>query len=278
MVFRISMGRIMAKKETSREKTLTLLEKNRGTYISGEEIAEQLQISRNSVWKAVRALRKEGYKIAAATNKGYCLTVENDILSVQGIRSYLRMPASGVSAEPEIFVYEEIASTNLTAKEFALQGAAHGTVVIAERQTAGAGRASGSFFSPEGGLYMSIIIRPDARGIKPYTEEAASSVAQAINEVCGVMPVVQNTGDLILNGKKICGILTESGGEIETGMVHYLVIGIGIHFNTPAAAFPQKLRGTCGSIFPELSAAAGTKPADATRNRLAAEIINRMLL
>ncbi|MBQ9062134.1 MAG: biotin--[Eubacterium sp.] len=290
----------MAKKESSREKILSLLEYNRGTFISGEQLAEQLQISRNSVWKAVRALRKEGYAITAVTNRGYCLTAENDSLSAQGIRSYLlaseahrtaqvQMEASSAERhhlKAELHVYEELPSTNMTAKELAIQGAPHGTVVIAERQTAGAGRASGSFFSPEGGLYMSIIIRParltegSAEGMKGTgagSRRAAEETARAIEAVCGVTPEIRGMGDLFLQNRKICGILTESGGELETGITHYLVLGIGIHFSTPADAFPEALRSTSGSIFPDASAA-GNRPVHANRNHLAAEIIRRILL
>ena len=103
----------MAEKESSRERILSLLEQNRGVFVSGEQIAEQLNISRNSVWKAVRALRKEGYKIAAVTNRGYNLTEDNDKLSVQGIRQYLQIPENAC----RIQVYKELPSTNLTAKE-----------------------------------------------------------------------------------------------------------------------------------------------------------------
>ncbi|MBR0398453.1 MAG: biotin--[Eubacterium sp.] len=290
----------MTNKESSKEKVLSLLEWNRGTFISGEQLAGQLQISRNSVWKAVRALRKEGYVITAVTNRGYCLTEENDRLSAQGIRSYLQhdashhalreqseiSPADGSFPKVELCVYEELPSTNMTAKELAIQGAPHGTVVIAERQTAGAGRASGSFFSPEGGLYMSIILRPEQlparrnagpEEISAGAEKAAVETARAIEAVCGVNPEIRGKGDLFLQNRKICGILTESGGELETGITHYLVLGIGIHFSTPADAFPEELRSTCGSIFPDASVAKN-RPVHANRNHLAAEIIRRILL
>ena len=290
----------MTNKGSSKEKILSLLEWNRGTFISGEQLAGQLQISRNSVWKAVRALRKEGYAITAVTNRGYCLSEENDRLSAQGIRSYLqndvlhhtvreraeRSPADCSCPETDLRVYEELPSTNMTAKELAIQGAPHGTVVIAERQTAGAGRASGSFFSPEGGLYMSIILRPEqmpahgsagTEGIGVGAKKAAVETARAIEAVCGVAPEIRGMGDLFLQNRKICGILTESGGELETGITHYLVLGIGIHFSTPADAFPEELRSTCGSIFPDASAAKN-RPVHANRNHLAAEIIRRILL
>ena len=267
----------MAEKESSRERILSLLEQNRGVFVSGEQIAEQLNISRNSVWKAVRALRKEGYKIAAVTNRGYNLTEDNDKLSVQGIRQYLQIPENAC----RIQVYKELPSTNLTAKELAIQGVPHGTVIIAERQTAGAGRASGSFFSPEGGLYMSLVIRPDdsekGKNKERFALRAADSAAQAVEEVCGVKPEIQNSRDLLLNGRKICGILTESGGEIETGMIHWLVLGIGIHFSTPADAFPEELKDTDGSIYPKMNAEHYIKHPHATRNHLAAAIINRIL-
>lgn len=248
-------------KSTSKEKVLDLLEQNRGSFVSGELIAGRLQLSRNAVWKAISGLRKCGYRIEAVTNRGYCLSEDNDVVSEAGILRCLRREGC------RVHVFEELPSTNLTAKEYAVAGALHGTTVIAMRQSRGAGRKAEQFISPEGGLYMSVILRP--AGPEDCARKAAAAVCMAIETVCGVFPEIRGLDDLYLNGKKICGILTESSAEVESGMVHYYVVGIGIRFSRPAGETMDMLPDDAGFIY-------NGSPSK-TRNVLAAEILDRLL-
>ncbi|MGN0273787.1 MAG: HTH domain-containing protein [Chordicoccus sp.] len=143
---------------SSKEEVLAFLEKNKEKFCSGAYMASELGISRNAVWKAVNGLKKEGYAIEAVTNRGYRLvpgSPDNDRLSVQGLAPYL--PEAYLE---RIHIYESLPSTNRTAKELAVGGAEDGTVVIANGQTAGSGHADHSFFSPAGGIYMSMVRRP----------------------------------------------------------------------------------------------------------------------
>lgn len=248
---------------------LALLEKNRGRYISGEEAAAGLHISRNAVWKAVGVLREEGYRIEAAPRKGYRLAEDSDILSAESLLQEIGLPLQ----KEQIHVFRELASTNRTAKELALDGAGHGTVVIADRQSRGSGRFSRTFYSPEGGIYMSILLRPDHvpyREPSMITVSAAAVTADAIEMLCGVSPQIKWINDLYLDGKKICGILTESASDFESGELEWIVLGIGINFAVKTRDFPEELRKKAGSIY-------GDRAPAITRARLAGRIIRGIL-
>jgi len=249
---------------------LALLEGNRGQSISGEYIAERLNISRSAVWKSIKELEKSGYKIKAVTNKGYCLCENNDIISVQGISPYL----STEDSSEKIFVYDSLESTNKTAKEMAISGAKHGTVIIADNQTAGRGRYDRKFFSPPGhGVYMSLIIHPSRMWFETptlLTIFAAVSVCETIESMTNMKPQVKWVNDIFLEGKKICGILTEAVFDMESGNIQWIVIGIGINFSTPSIDFPDDLQKIAGPVF-----AYGNPTC--TRNQLIAGIINRMV-
>ncbi len=252
----------------TKEQVLQLLEAQRGSYLSGEQIAQGLSVSRNAVWKAIRDLRAAGHRIEAATNRGYCIPEDADTLSLQGILPYL-----SPSLSPErIQVYRTLSSTNQTAKELALAGAPHGTAVIASAQTGGRGRYAREFVSPEGGLYLSVILHPDRlqfQHITAVTAFATNAVCEAIETVSGRSPQIKWVNDLFLDGRKICGILTEAVTDIESGSLSWIVLGIGINVNTRTSDFPPALRKTAGSLYPE------NQPARGNRCRLAAEILNR---
>ena len=186
------------------ERVLELLENNAGQNISGAYIAKQLGVSRTAVWKAVNSLRKNGYSVSAITNNGYCFANENDILSVQGMAPYL-----SEKVDPgKINIFATLESTNKTAKEFAMSGAEHGTVVIANSQTAGRGRHGRSFFSPPGhGVYISLIIRPAknwlwASAPTLMTFHAAVTVCGAIESTTDKKPQIKWVNDVFIDGKK----------------------------------------------------------------------------
>ena len=254
----------------TKNKILALLEKSRGESISGEDIAKALDISRNAVWKAINSLKKDGYEISSVNNLGYALSPDNNILSVAGMLPYLK----DENYASKVRVYKASESTNKTAKEMAINGHEHGTVVIADTQTSGKGRYGKNFYSPPGkGLYMSFIFRTENLRFKnPFliTAAAAVSVCAAIETVSGKKPKIKWINDILLDDKKICGILTEAMTDLESGNIEWIIVGVGVNVNNSAEDFPAELRQIAGSIYPRESVAAA-------RNRLAAEIINRCL-
>ena len=190
---------------------------------------------------------------------------EIDNLSVSGMLPYL----SDKSTCDGIVIHDCLESTNETAKEMAVNGAEHGLIVIADHQTAGRGRYGRSFFSPPGhGIYMSFLLKnaPQSLCGAPtlITAFAAVTVSQAIEETTRKTPHIKWVNDILLDGKKICGILCESPEASK-----YIVVGVGVNFTTPKTGYPDEIAQSAGSIFRE-------RDSDITRNRLAAEIINRL--
>lgn len=250
---------------TTKENIISLLEQNRGKSVSGEEIAQKLAISRTAVWKTINSLKQEGYEIDAVNNRGYCLSEKCDILSASGILSYLS-PQTGIQ---KIYVFNEVTSTNLVAKELAQAGAPSGTIIVAGQQTAGRGRMGRSFISPPGGIYLSMIIRPQITSEKSifYTTAACVGVCRAIEHISNKKPLIKWVNDIYLDGKKVCGILTEAATDIESGGIEYLILGIGLNFATKKNSIPDEMAEIMTSMYIE-----GNPPI--TRNQMAANIIN----
>lgn len=249
---------------TTKEKLLTLLEAHPGRFVSGEEIAGTLKLSRSAVCKAVKLLRQEGYAIEAVTNRGYCLSPEGDILSAQGVKKYL-------GRDLQITVRSAVDSTNAVLRQQAEQGAPEGTVVIANAQTQGRGRRGRTFYSPgDTGIYLSLLLRPihaDPKQTVTLTAAAAVAMCQAMEAVGADGPQIKWVNDIFLNGKKVCGILTEAAFSLETGAPEYVVIGVGINVYTPKEGFPPELKSIAGALW-ETTVPDG-------KNRLAAEFLNR---
>ena len=249
------------------EQVLELLQQGSGP-ISGEEMAERLKVSRNAVWKAVKKLKEDGYKIGARTNCGYELLSERNVLNPANIRRMLTKAASCVAID----VRSSVSSTNTVLKEIAEQGGAEGMVLIAEQQTMGKGRLGRSFYSPKGdGLYLSILLRPQfsAEESLSITTAAAVSVAGAVEAVTGERALIKWVNDVYLRGRKICGILTEASVDFETKGLHYAVLGIGVNILEPEGGYSEQLRDVAGALYHRDDAPAGV------RIRLAAEILNR---
>jgi BirA family biotin operon repressor/biotin-[acetyl-CoA-carboxylase] ligase len=260
---------------SSKEKVLEFLENNKESYTSGEAMAAALGLSRNSIWKAINELRKSGYEVEAVSNKGYILASSNDILSVAGILSYLDSDIQEkYQSTPDLIrIYDTVNSTNRLLKELAIAGADHCTTVIASEQTEGRGRRDHSFYSPKGGLYMSILLKPECLNTlvpDEITTATGGAVCTAIENLTGKKPYIKPINDLFIDEKKICGILTEAGTEFETGEVQWIVVGIGINFDSDLTAFPEDIKKTATSLF-----APGENTI--TKNQLAAEIINQLL-
>ncbi len=254
---------------TTKEKLLELFESNRGSYFSGEDLAKALSLSRAAVWKAVKLLQSEGYAINAVTNKGYCLAHGSDIISSSGIKKYLN--AGNLSMD--ICVLPTVTSTNGYVRERADFGECEGYVAIANEQTAGRGRLGRNFYSPAGtGLYMSILLRPKnyiVSGAVNLTTIAAVAVCEAIEAVLQEKTGIKWVNDIYVRGKKVCGILTEAALSMESGMLEYAVLGIGVNIYAPQNGFPPELENIAGSIF--------EAPQNDVKNRLAAEFLNSFM-
>lgn len=254
---------------TTKEKLLELFETQKGIYFSGEEIAQKLSVSRTAVWKAVKGLRSEGYAIDAVTNKGYCLSVQTDILSPQGIQKYLNPQY----AQMDIQVLSTVGSTNALVREKANDGLAEGYTVISNGQTEGRGRLGRNFYSPEGtGIYMSILLRPSnysARQAVKITTIAAVAMCEAIEETTGKVAQIKWVNDIFVEGKKVCGILTEASFGLENGLLEYAVLGVGLNVYYPREGFPKELEQIAGAIY--------TEPQEDMKNRLAAAFLNHFM-
>ena len=256
---------------TVKSRLLELLEQHKGETLSGEALAGELQCTRAAVWKAVKALREEGYAIEAGTNRGYMLSRDSNRLSVEGIRLYLNQP------DVYLKLYREAGSTNQLAKQAAVSGeAGHGSFVIAQQQTAGRGRRGRSFYSPEdAGLYLSVVLEPKGETLQEsllLTTAAAVAVYKAVQKVCGISLDIKWVNDLYFHGRKVCGILTEAITDFESGNIEYAIVGIGLNLYCAAVGYPEELQGIAGALYPDETSASGID-----RNLLTAEIVNFLL-
>lgn len=223
-----------------------LLLKQADDHISEEKMSSEIGVSRAAIHTAVNKLRKEGYRIISTTNKGYRLENPVDQLNMGGIMSFFTKKRDG-----QLICYESTDSTNNRLKELAQNGASAGMVAIANEQTAGKGRFGRTFQSDKNtGIYMSILMRP--RGaleqISEITAWVAVCVSRAIEKVVGVMPGIKWVNDVVLNGKKVCGILTELSVEGESGRIQHLIIGIGLNVHNKMEDFSEEIRQKASSI------------------------------
>ena len=219
----------------SRETVLALLRVGEGEFVSGENLSRRLGLSRAAIWKAVDALRRDGYDIEARTGLGYRLMAAPDVLTEEEVRSLL---GKTEVVGRKLCCFSQLESTNTYAKGIALSGAPDGTVVIANSQTAGRGRRDRSFLSPaDKGIYLSVLLRPSLppERLTAVTAMAGVAVCDAVERVCAIRPRLKWPNDPVLGGKKLCGILTEMSVEAESGHVQYLVVGIGLNvLHSPA--------------------------------------------
>ena len=225
-----------------KENIIRILECNNGKFISGERLANELNVSRTAIWKAIKLLKSEGYKINAISNKGYALSKENDILSSIIIKSNMNKYEDKFNFS----IYKTVESTNIIARNLAINNADTGTVVIAEGQTAGYGRNGKSFFSPYGtGIYMSIVLnlKKEKKDFNSsfITIAVAAAVSKAIEEITNKKTKIKWVNDIFIDDKKVCGILTEGAFSFEDRKLDYAVIGIGINVNFPKNGFPKDI-------------------------------------
>ena len=227
-----------------RNKILQILRESRDNYISGEEMADRLGVSRTAVWKHIKEMRAQGYDIESHARKGYVLKEAPDALLTGEIAHDLQTSVIGQN----IICHEEIDSTNNEAKRLAREGAAEGTVVVAECQTGGKGRLERQFFSPKGkGIWFSVILRPKflPQEAPKCTLMAAVAVARAMAEF-GLEPGIKWPNDLLYENKKLVGILTEMSAEMDG--INYIVIGTGINVNIDQSEFPEDIREVATSL------------------------------
>ena len=247
---------------TTKQALLQALSRAEGHYISGQQLAEQLGVSRAAVHKAAAALTAQGYVLEAVSRRGYRL-LGGDPFCAEALGGY---PAP-------VHLYDTLESSNQTAKQLALSGAPHGTLVLTGQQTAGRGRLGRKFESPDGrGIYLSLILRADisAADAQAVTVSAAVAVCRAVKALCGLELSIKWVNDLYLHEKKVCGILTEAGADLESGRLEWLVVGIGLNLTSTAADWPAELAGKAGSLYPG-------GPAPVSRAALAGAIARELL-
>lgn len=229
-----------------RTKILEILRKCPEEYLSGEEISRQLEVSRTAIWKHMQTLKQAGYEIEAHPRRGYRLQNRPDLLLPYEIRETV---GSKILGKKDIFYFSDIESTNNEAKKQANLGCPEGSIVLSESQNKGRGRLSRGWFSPQGkGIWLSIVLRPP---FNPYdapkcTLLAAVAVTKAIRKVTQVECGIKWPNDILYQGKKIVGILTEMSAEIDA--INHVVIGMGINVNIDQEEFPVELREIATSL------------------------------
>jgi BirA family biotin operon repressor/biotin-[acetyl-CoA-carboxylase] ligase len=255
-----------------RTKIIKLLKDKRPAYISGEEMAGMFAVSRTSIWKNIRALQADGYRIEGSPRRGYRLVGIPDLLLPAEIAGELQTEIIASSPE-KIIHYRQLDSTNNALKKLAEKGAPEGTVVLAEEQSQGRGRLGRSWSSPFGkGIYLSILLKPPLapQETQLLTLLAAVAVAKSILlNLPGLAVGIKWPNDLLIHNRKVCGILTELKAEAD--LLHYLVIGIGLNVNTRKEDFPADLQSSATSLFLE-----NNKQLVLRRHKLAASLLREM--
>lgn len=244
-------------------RVLDELEKNRGVYISGEQLADSLNVSRAAVWKAIKKLKDDGFDIDGVNNKGYRLNEDTDVLSVKGVADYLN-PDIPVRLE----LYKRVTSTNTLLKDRANEE--EGLVIAALEQTNGMGRLGRTFISPpNSGIYFSILLKPDIDNseITLLTTVAGVAVCEAIEKYTDKLPKIKWVNDVFIDDKKVCGILTQASFSMENLQPEYVVVGIGINLYYPEGGFSEEVDKVAGNVLSD-------KRGD-LKNKILAEVLNR---
>ncbi len=244
---------------------LKVLEENRNCDLSGQELADRFGVSRNAVWKAVKELRAAGYLITATTNRGYRLEAENDMISEAGIRVLL--PENRKSLP--IYTYDLLDSTNDEAKRRLANGEKRNILIVAEEQSNGHGRRGRNFYSPSHtGIYMSLLVHIDGKfeDVVSITTATSVIVANAITQLTGKEVQIKWVNDIYMDGKKVCGILTEAIMSCEAGEAPGIIVGIGINVSTEC--YPNDITDVATSLG---------KTQGVTRNQFIANISDGIL-
>lgn len=248
---------------TTKEQLLEMLCAAQGAYCSGQTLADRLGISRAAVHKAALTLQRQGWQLEAVPRRGYRLLGCGD-----------RLDAAALGPWPApVYCQDAVDSTNAAAKHLLSDPAAspHGTLFLAARQTAGRGRLGRTFVSPAGGLYMTLVLRPPLRAqdALAVTGSAAVAVCRGVEKLCGLSLAIKWVNDLYYKGKKAGGILTEAATDLNTGMLEWIAVGIGLNLAVPAASLAPALPEAI-SLYPGGAAPVG-------RAALAGEIGRQLL-
>lgn len=233
---------------STRNKLIKILSEKKGEYISGQELSEKLQVSRSAIWKHMNELKKDGYIIEGVAKKGYRIISAPKTVTENTIMWGLETKWLGKN----VIHRDSLESTQTLAHQLALDGAKHGTIVVANEQTKARGRVSRKWYSPKGKIIaMSMILRPD---ILPYlapqlTLLTATVLANVLDEHCGIKPQIKWPNDILINGKKVAGILTEM--QAEQDKVLYVIIGIGMNINQTESEIAEEIRNRATSLFIE---------------------------
>lgn len=228
-----------------KEEILRLLRSADG-YISGQELYNRFGVSRTAVWKAINQLKEAGYEIEAQQNKGYRLMAAPDLMTEAEIKSLMHTDW----VAKEVLYFDTIDSTNTKAQELAEKGYPSGTLVVADKQDSGKGRRGRSWVSPSGtGIFMTLMIKPDINpnNASMLTLVAALAVAKAITSVTGEEAMIKWPNDIVVNSKKVCGILTEMNAQFD--YINNIVVGIGI--NVHNESFPEEISQMASSLMIE---------------------------
>lgn len=249
---------------TVEEKLSALLLARQGEYLSGEAVSREMGVTRSAVWKGIDHLRQEGWEIESASNRGYCLRRIPDLLTAPVVESFLpeKRPAP-------LYYFGELDSTITHGQRMVLEGVENGAVILADRQTGGMGRMGRSFLSPGGvGIYLSYLLAPGCGGEKLslLTSCAGLAVCGAISACTGLEPRIKWPNDIILDHRKVCGILTRLVSDGEDNSIAWAIIGIGI--NVGQESFPPELADKAVSLR-----MAGK---NVLRAKVAAELIRRL--
>jgi BirA family biotin operon repressor/biotin-[acetyl-CoA-carboxylase] ligase len=251
-----------------KEQVLALLTAQGDGYLSGEAMSEQLSVSRAAIWKAIEALREDGCEIEAAPRRGYRLLRSPDRLTAGSILPYLETEQQ----RQRLICLDSVDSTNNYAKSIAITGAPTGTAIVADEQTGGRGRLGRSFQSPKGkGIYVTLLYRPQLPPIQAVnlTAYVAVAICDGIEAAVGVRPQIKWTNDIVLGGKKLCGILTEMAVEGESGALQYVITGIGVNANHTPDDFSPDVEPMATSLLQQLGHSV-------ERGKLCACIINAL--
>ncbi|WP_245747988.1 biotin--[acetyl-CoA-carboxylase] ligase [Methanolobus profundi] len=230
----------------NKKEIIRLLRGSEGNPVSGQEIGEKLGITRAMVWKYIRGLRREGYDIRSSPKTGYILDACPDIIDPVELKGLLKTSLVG----SEINYYSVLESTNNTAREIA-QKAPEGTVIIAEKQNKGRGRLGTEWQSASGGIWMSLILKPSIplENVSRVTLVAGIAVTNALRNM-DIDAHIKWPNDVLIRGKKICGILTEVSAEVQK--VDHVILGIGINANVKLSDLSEDIRRNSTSISNEM--------------------------
>ncbi len=247
-----------------KDQVLQKLEENIGIYISGEELALNLNVSRTAIWKAIKHLKALGYDIEGISNRGYKLTKSDDILSEAKLRKLIK-------ADVNIVCFDSIDSTNTYAKKLG-EKLIKQTLIVANYQMQGRGRMGRNFYSPKDmGVYFSLLLKPQINASKSInlTTLAAVTVAEVTEEMIGKKVSIKWVNDLLIDNKKFCGILTEGSISMENSELNYVVVGIGVNIYKPKKGYPKEIENIATSLFD------GTERQYDFKNNFIANVVNK---